>query len=181
MTEEKQQYEGQVSPSRVEPPRQYIGVKRVSAQKMNRGDYNEFRGWDIPSDENPEDEGYLVEYPDGYISWCPKKQFEEANRPIDRMTFGHAVEAMKKGYRVARKGWNGKGMWIVYMSGMSLPPRSDQSTERKVNDRTAKWIGEDTPLETLPYIAMWTADKKWLPGWLASQTDMLAEDWMIVV
>jgi hypothetical protein len=71
-------------------------------------------------------------------------------------------------------------MWLAYMSGMSLPPYSTQDTVRKVNDRTAKWIGEDTPLITLPYIAMWTADKKWLPGWLASQTDMLAEDWMIL-
>ena len=71
-------------------------------------------------------------------------------------------------------------MWLVYMSGMSLPPFNTQGTEKKVNDRTAKWIGEDQPLVTLPYIAMWTADSKWLPGWLASQTDMLAEDWCIL-
>jgi len=96
------------------------------------------------------------------------------------MSFGLAIEAMKKGKKVARKGWNGKGMWIVYMSGMTLPPYNTQDTQRKVNDRTAKLIGKDTPLETLPYIAMWTADKKWLPGWLASQTDMLSDDWFIV-
>ena len=93
--------------------------------------------------------------------------------------FGWALRQLKSGHKVARAGWNGKGMWIVLMSGMTLPPFSTQGTDRKVNDRTAKWIGEDTPLETLPYIAMWTADKKWLPGWLASQTDMLADDWMI--
>lgn len=98
----------------------------------------------------------------------------------NQLTFGMAIEALKDGKRVARQGWNGKGMWLAYMSGMSLPPYNTQGTERKVNDRTAKWIGEDTPLVTLPYIAMWTADKKWLPGWLASQTDMLAEDWIII-
>lgn len=96
------------------------------------------------------------------------------------MGFGGALYWLKQGKKVARSGWNGKGMWIVLMDGMKLPPFSDQTTNRKVNDRTAKWIGEDTPLETLPYIAMWTADKKWLPGWLASQTDMLSEDWEIV-
>ena len=96
------------------------------------------------------------------------------------LTFGQAIEAMKAGKKVARAGWNGKGMWVVLMGGMTLPPYSTQGTERKVNDRTAKFIGEDTPFESLPYVAMWTADKKWLPGWLASQTDMLSEDWMIV-
>ena len=57
----------------------YIGVKIVKAKFMTRGDYNKFKGWTIPADENPADEGYLVRYPDGYISWCPHKQFEEAH------------------------------------------------------------------------------------------------------
>jgi hypothetical protein len=121
-------------------------------------------------------------YEDGYISWCPLETFGKAYRPINDgcMSFGLAIEALKKGLRVARCGWNGTDMWLAYMSGMTLPPYNTQGTERKVNDRTAKFIGEDTPLETLPYIAMWTADKKWLPGWLASQTDMLADDWFVV-
>ena len=68
----------------------------------------------IPSDENPEDEGYHIRYPDGYESWCPKKQFNEAYRKCDNMTFGIAIEAMKKGNKVARRGWNGKGMFVVY-------------------------------------------------------------------
>lgn len=93
---------------------------------------------------------------------------------------GQAIKELKNGKRVARAGWNGKGIWLAYMSGMELPSYNTQGTDRKVNDRTARFIGEDTPLITLPYLAMWTADKKWLPGWLASQTDLLAEDWEIV-
>ena len=50
----------------------YIGVKVVAAEPMSRGEYNEYRGWQIPRDENPEDEGYHIRYPDGYESWCPK-------------------------------------------------------------------------------------------------------------
>lgn len=173
----------------------YIGTKIINAWPMYRGKYNAMRGWPMPANENPDDEGYLVEYLDGgarnhpaydgYISWSPADVFERSYRPTKGMTFGMAIEALKAGQRVARAGWNGKGMWIVYMSGMNLPPYSTQGTERKVNDRTAKWIGEDTPLETLPYIAMWTINaegrRAWLPGWLASQSDMLAEDWEVVL
>ena len=95
------------------------------------------------------------------------------------MDIGGAVALMKAGEKVRRAGWNGKNMFIVYMSGLNLPPYNTQGTERKVNDRTAQWIGEDTPLDSLPYIAMFTADRKWLPGWLCSQSDLLADDWEI--
>ena len=61
----------------------YISTKLVKAKPMTRGEYNKFRGWDIPKNENPDDEGYLIQYPDGYISWCPKKQFEEFNLKVD--------------------------------------------------------------------------------------------------
>lgn len=56
----------------------YIGVERAEARPMTRGDYNVYRGWQIPADEDPADEGYLVKYRDGYESWSPKEVFEEA-------------------------------------------------------------------------------------------------------
>lgn len=96
------------------------------------------------------------------------------------MNFGQALEALKDGKKVAREGWNGKGMWIALMPALYLPPYNTQGTERKVNDRTAKHIGEDKPLDSQPYIAMWTAKEQWQPGWLASQADMLAEDWTVL-
>jgi hypothetical protein len=96
------------------------------------------------------------------------------------MDFGSAIEALKNGQRVSREGWNGKGMWIVLMTRLQLPPYNTQGTDRKVNDRTAKWIGEDHPLDSQAYIAMWTATKQWQPGWVPSQADMLADDWQIV-
>lgn len=63
--------------------KKYVGCKEVEAKPMNRGDYNQYRGWTIPVGENPEDEGYLVKYSDGYESWSPKKQFDEAYRECD--------------------------------------------------------------------------------------------------
>lgn len=96
------------------------------------------------------------------------------------MNIGQAIEAMKAGAKVAREGWNGKGMWLVLMPELKLPPFSSQGPGARVNDRTAIHIGEDTPLECQPYIVMWTAQQKWQPGWLASQADLLAEDWVVV-
>lgn len=65
----------------------YIGIKKIEAAPMTRGAYNEYRGWKIPEDENPTDEGYIVKYADGYISWSPRTAFEEAynkmgNKPL---------------------------------------------------------------------------------------------------
>jgi hypothetical protein len=160
--------------------KQFIGVKFVSATKMPLGDYNKHRGWEIPADEDPAAEGYLVVYPDGYQSWCPKEQFELANRECNAMSFGHAIEAAKQGKKIARAGWNGKNMFVVLMPELYLPPYNTTDTARKVNDRTAKHIGEDTPLDSQPYFTMFTATGQWQPGWLASQADMLSDDWGIV-
>ena len=96
------------------------------------------------------------------------------------MNFGEAIDALKAGMPVCRAGWNGKGMFVVLMPALKLPPYNTQGTDRKVNDRTAKHIGPDTPLNSQPYIAMWTAKGEWQPGWLASQADLLADDWGIV-
>lgn len=142
----------------------YIGTKIIHAEPQER-------------DGKP---GYKVQYPDGYVSWSPDYAFEEAYRRCDQMNFGLALEALKKGHKVARRGWNGKGMFIVLMPALKLPPYNTTNTARKVNDRTAKWIGEDQPLDCQPYIAMYTAQKKWQPGWLASQADMLADDWEVI-
>ena len=70
--------------------KRYIGTKVVTARPMNRADYNNYRGWTLPTNEDGTDEGFLVEYTDGgkpndprhegYISWSPKEQFEGAYR-----------------------------------------------------------------------------------------------------
>lgn len=159
----------------------FIGVKIVDGRPMTRGQYNAYRGWPIPANENPDDEGYLVDYRENkYQSWCPKGVFEKHNRPTSGMPFGHAIEAARHGYKIARGGWNGADMFVVYMPAMSLPPFNSQEPGKKVNDRTAKIIGPDAPLDCQAYFALYNAQKQWQPGWLASQSDMLADDWQIV-
>lgn len=145
----------------------YIGTKLINAGPMTRGEYNAFRGWSIPGDENPSDEGYLVKYLDGgYISWSPKEVFDNAYRKTSGMSFGLAVEALRKGYKVARAGWNGKGMWLSYLD----PYLNHQFTLIEKNGAEGTFS---------PYIGMKTADNKYVP-WLASQTDILADDWQII-
>ena len=58
--------------------KKYLGVKMIEAEPMTLGDYNLFRGWQIPDNEDPTREGHRVVYPDGYISWSPKEAFEQA-------------------------------------------------------------------------------------------------------
>lgn len=55
----------------------YIGIKLVEAKPMTRGDYNDYRGWTVPADENPNDEGYLVKHSENYVSWIAKDEFEK--------------------------------------------------------------------------------------------------------
>lgn len=99
---------------------------------------------------------------------------------IMNLNFGEALQELKAGKKLTRLGWNGNGMWIVLMPALYLPPYDTADTHRKVNDRTAKFIGKHLPLDSQPYIAMWTAENKWQPGWVASTADILGEDWMVV-
>ena len=165
----------------------FIGTKMILARPMGRGEYNTYRGWECPADENPEDEGFLVEYPDGgkanhpghagYISWSPKDVFERAYRPSTGLDFGDAIRALKAGYRVSRAGWNGKDMWLALsgsLEGRRIPAASFWSKHNA--EYAAQTV--DGSANVLPCITMKTTDGSILMGWLASQTDMLAEDWV---
>ena len=151
----------------------YIGTKVINAKVMNLGDYNKERGWNIPEDEDPAKEGYIVRYPDGYISWSPKEQFEESYRVTTGLNFGLALEALKKGIKVARKGWNGKGMWLMRVPG--TPGKVPFMMGTPYRD-----AGLDRPTQIDAHIDMYTAQGTMQPGWLASQADMDADDWTIV-
>lgn len=74
---------------------------------------------------------------------------------MNRSSFSEALLALKAGERVSRQGWNGKGMWLA----LQTPT--------------------ETSKMTLPYIYMKTADDQLVP-WLASQTDILANDWAVL-
>ena len=91
------------------------------------------------------------------------------------MDFGDAIRAMKQGKRVAREGWNGKGMslWLLPASSVKAEWCRDPHLKALAESKGGE-------IECLGSIRMFTADFKVLTGWLASQTDMLSEDWYIV-
>jgi hypothetical protein len=88
------------------------------------------------------------------------------------MTFGDAVEALKNGQAVARKGWNGKGMYLYMVDAGRYPPSTLAGSFIAATQ-------EDGNVPYMPYIAMKTVSDDVVP-WLASQTDVLAEDWVLV-
>lgn len=143
----------------------YLGTKLVSATPMTRQAYNDYRGWELPADEEGSDEGYLVEYVNsspsnhplhaGYISWSPRDIFEEAYREVSGLTFSEALEGLKAGECVRRAGWNGKNMYVKLRDADAY---SDMS---------------------MPFLWIRTYDGEKVP-WVASQTDILAEDWELV-
>lgn len=93
----------------------------------------------------------------------------------NEMTFGGALSWLKTGGKVTRKGWNGKGMFLWLKPAATI--KSDWC-----KDPLLKRICDDNggEAEALGTICMKTADGKILTGWLASQSDMLAEDWITV-
>ena len=159
---------------------QFIGTKRIQAKPMNRLAYNVFRGCKLPEDEDGSDEGYLVEYLadgesnfddyEGYVSWSPKEPFEAAYQASGNMTFGHAVELMKAGHKVARQGWNGKGMFLFLVDGSTF----------KVNRPPLLGIFEEgTEIVYRPHIDMKAANGD-IGTWVASQSDIIESDWVVV-
>lgn len=156
----------------------FIGTKLVRAKAMTRAAYNEFRGWTVPPDECGDDEGFIVEdlggppntsaY-SGYISWSPAAVFAQTYRPVTGMNFGQALEALKAGKKVCRAGWNGKGMFLFLVPGSKF----------HVNRKPLLGIyPEGTEIEYHAHIDMKTAQGYVVP-WLASQADMLSEDWEV--
>lgn len=90
------------------------------------------------------------------------------------LNFSEALVQCKLGAKIQRAGWNGKGMWVVYQKAYpdGIP----------INKNTAEATGlaEGTICKFLPYLMFYTANGEFVP-WLASQTDVLAEDWSVVL
>lgn len=193
----------------------YVGVKEVTAKPMTKGEAQVYLMRNIASAHSNDTAGYLVRYADGYESWSPADVFEEAYREIHGLTFGMAIELLKQGFKMRRRGWNGKGIFIAlnrtcddleqvaeavhnawWIESMrqgrenhpDMIPYKDLSESVKEYDRkTVEAVIACMEYMTHPYIYI---DTTWLQTdnpdapkdrvpWLASQTDMLAEDWEI--
>lgn len=160
--------------------KQYIGAKIIQAELANRYEFEDGTVFTkLVSEEWTKAEaalleqqhivrgGYAVFYPDGYESWSPKEVFEEAYRETDGMSFGLAIEAAKKGKKIARAGWNGKTQYVELAYGISY-----MNSVAEVVNVNHENIGNKA------FAFVGTSGVQM--GWLASQADMLADDWYIV-
>ena len=94
---------------------------------------------------------------------------------MNNLTFGAAIEALKQGKKVTRMGWNGKSMYLWLKPATTI--KAEWCKDAMLKEIVDANGGE---AEALGTICMKTADNKILTGWLASQTDMLSEDWMVI-
>ena len=143
--------------------KKYIGVKLVDAIHMTRHAWNTSEGVGPVGDD---EEGFQVCYENGYISWCPEAAFLEANREVESgcLPFGHALEAVKKGYCISRKDWGGKFAFMsIYAQALygQVLQDSDYNIEK-------------------PFLSLATADGSIETGWSPAQADVLTDDWLIV-
>lgn len=103
----------------------------------------------------------------------PKTVFESTYEPIELLStgsFGWAIEQLKLGKKLARVGWNGKGMWLILQS----------SSEVTLREGSCYYNAGLREIKVDAHIDMFTTCGTMQPGWSASQSDMLANDWVIV-
>lgn len=154
--------------------KQYIGTKIVEAApalRIESGDGNVrvelLADKPVPVPTDTVDMGYKMIYPDGYESWCPIDAFNQAYRCTDGMNFGLALEAAKLGKKIARKGWNGKEQYVEIGTDFAYCTYTGRGGVVAHDDIGAKAL-----------VFVGTRGRQ--VGWLASQADMLADDWYIV-
>jgi hypothetical protein len=157
--------------------RRFIGTKIIEAELIDKELYCNKRGWDVPKDEDRDEEGYYIRYPDGYISWSPKEQFEKAYRNINKpcLNFCQALTLVKRGVSMgmARKNWNGKGMIVVYQPGY---PEGIEVNENAMN---AFNLIKGSKMKVRPHLQLLCADGS-IAEWAPSGSDVIEEDWMLV-
>lgn len=114
--------------------------------------------------------GFSIKYQDGYQSWCPENVYYRDYQPSDALSFGHALYALKQGERVARGGWNGKGMFVYLVPGSRFMVNREP---------LLSILGEGAEVNYNPHLDLKTADGT-VSTWVPSINDVLANDWVIL-
>lgn len=145
--------------------KKFIGMKVIMAEPMTMTEAQKVLGRELKP-ATVEEDGYLVEYKDGYKSWFPKSVFEEAYREVGSVNFGGAINLLKAGLAVRRKSWSG-GKFLYYVPSASYPAMTD----------VAKSImNEERKVSYKEYIAIRCEDGD-VGFYTPTQCDVLAKDW----
>lgn len=162
--------------------KKYIITKVVDATPAWRVDGKVYlKDEAVPRSMNRED-GYKVVYEDGYESWSPKDVFEKAyHEVVGVINFGDAINYLKAGLAVRRKGWNGKGMFVVkqvpsHITGDIIP--NMQSLPQSAKNILMK--RENPHIDYTNQMLIINPDGR-ADSWIPSSSDVFAEDWEVVV
>lgn len=164
--------------------KKYIGTKVVKARPMNEIDAESIGYARKNSDHHEYREGYHVQYtnPDGstYDSWSPKDVFENAYREVGTVNFGGAIDLLKAGLAVRRKGWNGKGLFIVkqvpsHITGEIIPNMQSLPQSAKV----ILMKRENPHIDYTNQMLIINPDGR-VDSWVPSSSDIFANDWEVV-
>ena len=159
--------------------KKYIGTKVIMAEPMTMTEAQKVLSREL-TQSNIEEDGYLVEYENGYKSWSPKSMFEKAYREVGSVNFGGAINLLKAGLAVRRKGWNGKGMFIVkqvpaHITGDIIPKM--QSLPQSAKDILMS--RENPHIDYTNQMLIINPDGR-ADSWVPSSSDVFAEDWEVV-
>lgn len=163
----------------------YIGTKEVLAEPMTHIDFLRKVGHVLPDNVEGSEPGYVVQYLDGgkanfpdlyplYVSWSPKDVFERAYKlktpaaAHTGMSFSEALEKLKDGMSLCRKGWNGANQFIYLLTG--------QEIQRKMGYGFGEYMGEPEWQRT---IVLHNAQRGLVMGWVPSTGDLFANDWVL--
>lgn len=133
----------------------------VSACELRRGLYNQYRNWQHPLDENPNDRGYMI-VNTNTLSWVDEERFKSNHSKSGELSFSQALALIENGHHLQRKGWNGKGMWIEYRTGGLV-----------------KVDGCDDDFAYTPHMVLVNTNAKTVSNWVPSSTDLHARDWTL--
>lgn len=162
--------------------KKYIGTKIVMAEPMTLTKAQKVLGREFKP-ATLEEDGYLVEYKDGYRSWSPRSVFEGDYEDFYEMTsinFGGAIQALKIGLAVRRKGWNGKGLFVIkqvpsHITGDIIPNMQSlpQSAKNILMSR------ENPHIDYTNQMLIINPDGR-ADSWVPSSSDIFANDWEVV-
>ena len=182
----------------------FIGVKKILAHPMTREEYNNLRGWTVPENENPADDGYLVEYlgsapqpelvgkVDGYASWSPKDVFDQAhiavrNADVDVDDVRNMVEELASASKElvsfeTALHYCKRGMYIARKGwngkGMSVRMVKGTAIQQALNKHYGDPDDSRNNQQMNNFLVLSSVDGT-LNTWVPSISDLLANDWIV--
>ena len=154
----------------------FMRMNIVEAIPMTRCEYCNDRGIESPDEDC---EGYKVVYSDGYVSWCPKDKFDAVSVSCAEgcVPFGYAIaECQYHGKKIKRAGWNGDGQYVRFETVLQFPDGKPKEGLADGEKQTA----EESACFVFHFKNRHTGETGVQVGWLASQADLQAKDWVIL-